>query len=471
MNNSIAMVDDDPDFLHLMGKKLHDIGYQELSLYNDPLMLLNDLEQETQFDLILIDMNMPSMDGLAVMGRVKRLSPDTECIMVTAVNEARVAVNCIHKGAYDYLLKPVPRETLEICLKRALERKRLLDILHLEKTDSLPKLMHPEAFSEIITSSRRVLRVLREAELHAASNVPILITGESGTGKELLAKAIHLVSRRSTQSFTPINMAAISDSLFEAEFFGHTRGAFTGAADSRVGYLEHTHQGTLFMDEISDLPLALQGKLLRVLQDGEFTRLGESRHQRVDIRLIAATNADLDEMIKKRKFRKDLYYRIRGGWLHLPPLRERNGDIPLLARHFLKHFCTGKKEPLVTPEALNLLGAYPYPGNIRELAAIIQAAVNLAQCGPLTAKCLPPQIRNMVTQTAGTTDGLPSMDPKEILPLEAIEKRHIIHAYQATGENKSKTARILGIGLNTLRRKLRAYGVSPKPPTTTSGPK
>lgn len=459
MSPSIAMIDDDPDFLYLMEKKLQDIGYHQLVTYTQPLKLVADLEKEARYDLALIDMNMPHMDGLTLMGHVKTISPDTECIMVTAVNEARVAVECIHRGAYDYLLKPVPRETLEICLKRALERKRLLDILHLEKTDALPQLAQPEAFIDIVTASRKVLRVLREAELHAASEVPILISGESGTGKELLAQAIHRVSRRSKQPFTPINMAALSGSLFEAEFFGHTKGAFTGAESSRVGYLEHTHQGTLFMDEISDLPLELQGKLLRVLQDGEFTRLGSSNSRKVDIRLIAATNADLEEMIARKKFRKDLYYRIRGGWLHLPPLRDRDDDIPLLAQHFLNRFCPQTKRPRITPEALAMLTAYSYPGNIRELAAMIQSAVNLAQCGPLTVNCLPPQVRKMSGRANSSTDCIHMAELSDIVPLHVMEKQHILNAYRATGENKSQTARLLGIGLNTLRRKLKSFKI------------
>ena len=459
MSAHLAVIDDDPDFLLLMEKKLQDLGYHQLNIYDDPLKLLTDLENDVQYDLVLIDMNMPHLDGLSLMGHVKTISPDTECIMVTAVNEARVAVACIHKGAYDYLLKPVPRDTLEICLKRALERKRLLDILHLEKTDALPALDQPEAFKDIVTTSKKVLRVLREAELHAASDVPILITGESGTGKELLARAIHRVSRRAEQSFTPINMAALSGGLFEAEFFGHTKGAFTGAQSSRVGYLEHTHQGTLFLDEISDLPLELQGKLLRVLQDGEFTRLGSSRSKQVDIRLIAATNVDLDAMIKKKKFRKDLYYRIRGGWLHLPPLRERDDDIALLAHHFLNRFCSKTKQSQITTEALILLTTYAYPGNIRELSAIIQAAVNLAQCGPLTVNCLPVQVRKTAFRTASVSNGKAHSGENGIVPLNVVEKQHILNAYKITGENKSQTARRLKIGLNTLRRKLKSYGI------------
>jgi two-component system response regulator AtoC len=268
MNNRIVVVDDDRDFLDMLGRKLSDIGYTNFRLEDDPLILAADLEKGETFDLALIDMTMPELDGLSLLEQVKNTSPGTECIMVTAVNEARVAVCCMQKGAYDYLVKPVANDILALSIQRALERKRLLDILTLSKPGNLPALSNPKAFETIITRNPKVLQVLREAELHAQSDVPLLITGESGTGKELLARAIHGASRRAGRPFTPINMASLSSSLFEAEFFGHTKGAFTGADASRVGYLEHTHQGSLFLDEISDLPLALQGKLLRVLQDG-----------------------------------------------------------------------------------------------------------------------------------------------------------------------------------------------------------
>jgi transcriptional regulator with PAS, ATPase and Fis domain len=215
-----------------------------------------------------------------------------------------------------------------------LKKDDLLEILDLEKSNRLPVLSNPEAFKSITTRSPRILRLLKEAELHAGSDVPILITGESGTGKELLARAIHAVSPRARYPFMPVNMAAISAGLFEAEFFGHTRGAFTGAEKERDGYLKNAHHGTLFLDEIGNLPPAMQVKLLRVLQDGEYTKLGSSASYKVDARVVAATNEDLEQMISDRTFRKDLYYRIRGGWLHLPPLRKRKEDIPLLVDQF-----------------------------------------------------------------------------------------------------------------------------------------
>jgi len=339
MDERILVVDDDWDFLELMKARLRGAGFKQVKIEDDPLKAAALFESEELFDIALIDITMPEMDGLQLLDRVKNYSPRTECIIVTAVNDARVAVQCLRKGAYDYLVKPISEEDLVFSLKRILEKRRLLEILDLEKSNRPPVLSHPEAFKSITTRSPRILRLLKEAELHAGSDVPILITGESGTGKELLARAIHAASPRARYPFMPVNMAAISAGLFEAEFFGHTRGAFTGAEKERDGYLKNAHHGTLFLDEIGNLPPAMQVKLLRVLQDGEYTKLGSSARHKVDVRVVAATNEDLEQMITDKTFRKDLYYRIRGGWLHLPPLRKRKEDIPLLIDQFLKEYC------------------------------------------------------------------------------------------------------------------------------------
>ena len=259
-------------------------------------------KSEEAFDLALIDVGMPELDGQGLLETIKKHSPGTECIMVTAVNDARTAVQCLRQGAYDYLVKPVSEDDLIFAVKRALERKRLLDILHVERSRRPPVFEHPAAFQGFVTRSTPVLRVLKEAELHAASDVPILITGESGTGKELLARAIHLASPRRRHLFLPVNMAALTGELFEAEFFGHTKGAFTGAEKDRPGHLRHCDHGTLFLDEIGNLPLAMQGKLLRVLQDGEFTPVGSSAPQKADVRFVAATNEDIGSDGRQQPF-------------------------------------------------------------------------------------------------------------------------------------------------------------------------
>lgn len=456
MNNSVVVVDDDRDYLDVLGRKLSEIGFRRIRLEESSVKLAEDVKHGMSFDLALIDMTMPELDGMALLETIKSNAPSTECIMVTAINEARIAVECLNKGAYDYLVKPVSTEDLALSIKRTLERKRLMDLLDLDKRDDLPTLENETPFKPIITRSKKVLRILKEAELHAASTVPILITGESGTGKELLARAIHGASARAQHPFTPINMASITDSLFEAEFFGHTKGAFTGAQTERAGYLEYTNKGTLFLDEIGDLPLSLQGKLLRVLQDGEFAKLGANARQKVDLRFIAATNENLEQMIAQKRFRKDLYYRIRGGWLHLPPLRERTDDIFVLTQKFLEKYFDADQDGYIEKNAMDLLLRYPYPGNIRELKSILQSAVNLAQGEPIREAHLPAHITAAVQETRGERAG---DDGPPIKPLADVEKAHILKAYAQTGANKSQTARLLGIGLNTLRRKLARYGV------------
>ncbi|MFH0786721.1 MAG: sigma-54 dependent transcriptional regulator [Pseudomonadota bacterium] len=456
MTGRILIVDDDWDFLELMKARLSGAGFQQVRIEDDPLKAAAMIQAEEVFDIALIDMTMPEMDGFQLLDLIKNNSPRTECIIVTAVNDVRVAVQCLRKGAYDYLVKPVSEEDLVFSLRRTLEKKRLVDILDIEKSKDLPVLSNPEAFKTILTRSPAMMRLLKEAELHAGSDVPILITGESGTGKELLAKAIHTVSSRARYPFMPVNMAAVSPSLFEAEFFGHTRGAFTGAEKERAGYLKHANHGTLFLDEIGNLPLEMQGKLLRVLQDGEYTQMGSSASQKVDVRFVAATNENLESLIAGRKFRKDLYYRIRGGWLHLPPLRERSEDIPLLVDHFLAESGNGKVRCLIKEEALALLRQYDYPGNIRELKSILQSAVNLAQGGPITSSLFPVPLRDIQPVTTPT---LPE-DNEVVIPLPEYEKAYILRVYQKHNQNKSRTSRLLGIGMNTLRRKLRTYGVS-----------
>ena len=456
MGSRIILVDDDRDYMELLADKLRSIGYDNLVLVDSPLEAAKAFDSGELFDLALIDMTMPEMDGMSMLSHIKNASSGTEVIMVTAINEARTAVECLKRGAYDYLVKPVAKDVLALTLPRALERKRLLDILDLEKRQGHPELNNPEPFRPIITRHPGMRRVLKEAELHAASNVSILITGESGTGKELLARAIHNASTRADHPFTPINMSSISPNLFEAEFFGHTKGAFTGADASRTGFLEHTNQGTLFLDEISDLPLELQGKLLRVLQEGEFSKVGSSQRLRVDLRFIAATNEDLDRMMARKAFRKDLFYRIRGGWLHLPPLRARPDDIPLLINAFLDKYDEYRNKPRVAPDALERLMDYHWPGNIRELKSLIQSAVNLSQGRRIEIQHLPEHLRHLRTLPQKAEPPLPATQP--IISLEEVEKAHILNAYNQMNRNKSKTAKALGIGLNTLRRKLALYG-------------
>ena len=453
MGNQILIIDDDPDFLDSIRSYLIDAGYMDVRTESDPAKAATYFEQGQTCDIALIDLIMPNMDGMELLEIIKNHSPSTECIMITAVNDATVAVGCLRKGAYDYLTKPVCKEELLLKIGNTEEIKRLKDILDLKNTGEPPELICVKAFERIITRSPRIQAILKEAELHAASNVPVLITGESGTGKELLAQAIHLASHRANFPFIPINMASSSNGLFDDDFFGHVRGAFTGAEKNHAGYLERANHGTLFLDEIGILPIDLQGKLLRVLQEGEFAKLGSSSGRKVDVRFISATNENLEALLKRGKFRKDLYYRLKGAQLHLPPLRERPGDIELLINRYMDDLLGTFKECRIEDRAVSLLAAYDYPGNIRELRSILHAAANLAQGRSIAPWHLPHQVRTRKPASFSATE----LNCRTPALLSENEKAHILDIYRQTDENKSRTARILCISINTLRRKLESY--------------
>jgi len=449
MDYNIIVIDDELDFLESIRRGLIFSGYKNVHIENDAQQAAVLFEKGKPFDLALIDISMPNLNGIELLDIIKQASPATECIMVTAIDEARSAVKCLKKDAYDYLIKPLSKEDLLLAVHRALERKRLVEILDLNKPMTLPKIKNKHAFKPIITQSSNMFKILREAELHSPSNIPILITGETGTGKELLARTIHTVSTREKNIFTPINMEALNPQMFEAEFFGHTKGAFTGAEKDRCGYLEASHRGTVFLDEIGTLSLDLQGKLLRFLQEGEFIKIGSFKPKKVDVRIISATNAEVERLVNQKKFRRDLFFRLKGGWLHLPPLRERKDDIPLLIDHFLSEM-TGPDRIEIDGDVLSALLEYDYPGNIRELRLIILSAVNLSQGKSISLRHIPDKIRQNAkafTKT-GAWEGGP------LLTLKQMEREYILKVYEQLGQNKSRTARVLGIALNTLRSKL-----------------
>lgn len=457
MLSHILLVDDEQDFLESLERGLLISGFRNIRAENDPRKAALLLQQGEPVDIALIDITMPGMSGIELLDIIRSSSPTTECIMVTAVDKASLAVSCMKKGAFDYLLKPLDMEELLVVILKALERKNLLEIHRMSKQKGIPDLANPEAFASIVTQSEKMLRIMREAELHAVSKVPILITGETGTGKELLAQAIHKASSRANHTFTAINMSALTASLFEAEFYGHTKGAFTGAAQDRKGYLETTSGGTLFLDEIGSLPLELQGKLLRVLQEGEYFKLGTSRPQGADIRFIAATNVELDTLQDQGLFRKDLFYRLCGAWLDLPPLRERKGDLVILVEYFLRENGSGHSRRDIEESTWNLLKAYPFPGNVRELKSIVQHASNLAKGKSISVHHLPAYV---TAAASAKHPAAPLSASDTIVPLAIMEKNHILNAYRHTSRNKLQTARLLDIGANTLRRKLQSYNIS-----------
>jgi DNA-binding NtrC family response regulator len=446
----ILIVDDEAFFLKIMQENLLSLGYENLTPISDPAAVQAALQSHI-YDAAFLDINMPGMDGLQLLEQVKQSSPQTECIMVTSNEEIPSVIKAIKLGAYDYLVKPVSADQLERALDRALERKRMMEIHFLRQEKSFNEALdQPEAFTEIVTSDQTMLRLLHEAELHARSDIPVLISGETGTGKELMARSLHKASRRSKGPFVAVNMLSLSASLFESEFFGHAKGAFTGAVGEKKGYLGEAAQGTLFLDEIGDLPMDIQGKLLRILQEGEYTPVGKTTPLRADVRFVAATNQDLDALVAEGRFRKDLYYRLRFAQLHLPPLRQRLDDVRILAGRFLEK--SSRPQAKLTSAAESSLIGHDWPGNVRELKGVIEAAANLAEKGEIKHDYLnlpPSELIAPVTQSGD----------QALEPLAEVERRHILMVYKAMNDNKTQAAHQLGISLATLQRKLKAYQV------------
>jgi two-component system response regulator AtoC len=452
MKTAVLVVDDETAFLDSVVRMLRLEGYEDVTPISNPTEVEGLLE-ERSFDAAFLDITMPEMDGLDVLKIIKERSPETECVMVTANESIPLVIKAVKTGAYDYLVKPITPEQLTHALDRALEHKRLIESLLLRSSRAVKKALdNPDAFREIVTGDKSTLRLLHEAELHAASDIPILVTGETGVGKELMARAIHLASRRVDGPFVPVNMLSLSPTLFESEFFGHVKGAFTGADKDKVGYLGKAAGGTLFLDEIGDLSLEIQGKLLRILQEGEFSPVGDTKSIRSDVRFVAATNQDLEKQVQQRKFRKDLFYRLQFAHLHLSPLRDRGDDITLLAEHFLPESTGGAAS--IADDSWETLQSHGWPGNVRELKGVLEAAANLAHGDDIKPEHLKLPKAKARAKAVGkqTTVG-------ELEPLKDVERRHIVSVYEAVGNNKSQAARVLSIGLQTLHRKLKSYGV------------
>ncbi len=448
---SILIIDDEQTFLHSVVRMLRMKGYANLTPVSDPTEIPKLLQSKT-FDAVLLDITMPGMDGLELLRIIKEHSPQTECIMVTANENIPSVIKAVKLGAYDYLVKPITPDQLTYSLERALEHKQMIYMLmRQQETAFSASLDNPEAFAEVITCDERMLRLLRETELHAQTDIPVLIVGATGTGKELLAQAIHKASRRVSGPFVAVNMLSLSATLFESEFFGHVKGAFTGAVQTKTGYLGQAQKGTLFLDEIGDLPMDIQGKLLRILQEGEYMPVGKTQPKKADVRFIAATNQDLETLVEEGKFRRDLYYRLRFAFIRLPSLRERKDDIRLLAADFLN--TSPRPDVTLSEEAEAMLVCHDWPGNVRELKGVLEAASNLAESSVI----LPAHL-NLPANTASITLPEVTAAGSKIEPLAEVERRHILAVYQALN-NKTQAARKLGISLATLQRKLKAYRV------------
>jgi len=401
-------------------------------------------------DLILTDFRMPGWSGLVVLRKMKELNPDIEVVVMTAFGRVEDAVEIMKAGAYDYLSKPIDLDELENLIKRVQEKRHLVA----ENRQLREQLRERFKFEAIISQSGEMEDVLNIAGRVAKSKASVLIRGESGTGKELIATAIHHASPRQDKPLVVVNVAALSENLIESELFGHEKGAFTGATQQRIGRFEQAHGGTLFIDEVGDIPPPVQVKLLRAIQFGEIERVGTQKPQRVDVRIIAATHRDLEEMMNEHKFRDDLYYRLNVVSIKVPALRHRKTDIPVLAEYFIKKYGEENQKSIsgITREALDQLMKYDFPGNVRELENMIERAVVLSRTEYITLPDLP-----MQTQTV-SEKGI--LDPHQMTggfeeKVRAFERELISTALTESGGNKSAAARQLGISERHLRSRLK----------------
>jgi DNA-binding NtrC family response regulator len=413
--------------------------------------------QTEPVDLVLSDVRMPEMDGLTLMKRAQSAEPPPVFVLLTAYGTIDAAVEATKAGAYDYLTKPVDLDRLETVLQRALASRKM----EVENRRLREQLDQRFGLESIIGQSPQIRELQETIRQVAPSRATVLIEGESGTGKELVARALHQLSPRSRGPFIAVHCAALSPTLLESELFGHERGAFTGAVARHTGRFEAADGGTLFLDEIGEIAAGVQVKILRALEEHRFERVGGSDTVEVDVRLIAATNRNLPQMVAEGRFREDLYYRLNVVTIVLPPLRERAEDIPLLVAHFLQEFSAEneKPTPVLSPEAMDMMLTYPWPGNVRELRNAIERMVVLAKGDRLTVRDLPPALREHAQSRTGgakatAEDGRPSA-----FSLEETERRMILRALEAVQGNRARAAEQLGISRRTLHRKLNEYGL------------
>jgi len=406
------------------------------------------------FDMVLTDYRMPGMDGIQLLREVRRLTPEAVVVIMTAYGTVGTAVAAMKEGVYDYLTKPIDLDELLLLIERV-EREISLGRENRELREQLREKFKVDF---IISASRQMEEALNLVRRVASSPATVLILGESGTGKELIARAIHYSSPRADRPFIKVSCAALPENLLESELFGHEKGAFTGAVARRIGRFEQANKGSIFLDEIGDLSPSLQMKLLRVLQEKEFERLGSNQTIKTDVRVIAATNQNLEEAIKRGTFREDLYYRLNVVTISLPPLRERREDIPVLMEHFLKKYSRENKRDVsaISKEAKELLMRYDYPGNVRELENIIERAVVLCRGDTLTTQDLPLNLRESKTEVA-----LEEARKRRDLPetLEGIERQLITQALERSGGVQTRAAEELGISERVLRYKMKKYKI------------
>jgi len=444
----VLVVDDEINLLKTLSDVLNRNGYEVAVAKDGPSAL--GLIEKNRFDIALLDIRMPQMDGVELLERIKARYPDVEVIIMTAYGTIETAIKSIKLGAYAYILKPLDIDDVLVNLKKITQMKTLAG----EARFLQDQLLQEHSYEHIIGRSKQIQGVIETIKKVAPSDSTVLIIGPSGAGKEMVADAVHYSSKRCSRPYLKINCAAFPETLLESELFGYEKGAFTGADKQKKGKFEVADGGTLFLDEIGDMPLPMQAKLLRVLEKGEFERLGGNEVIKVDVRFVAATNQNLTRMLQERRFRSDLFYRLNTVIISLPPLAERSEDIPLLVDHFLAKFSRemSRKQPDLSPEAVKLILSYPWPGNIRELANAIERAVIFCEKGVIKPHDLPLAIHHGPSE-------LPHESLPEDLRLDAVESRHISEVLRLTGGNKNEAARRLGIHRETLYKKIKKFNL------------
>ena len=442
----ILVVDDEAIIRESLRDWLSDAGHQVLTAENGPQAL--EIVEKDKPGIAVVDLVMPGMDGIELLKKAREVSPSIEVIIITAYASIPTAIAAIREGAYDYIEKPFSPEKVELLIKKLVEHQRLIE----ENISLHQKLEKRYRFENIIAKSAKMQQIIELIKVVAKSNATVLTTGESGTGKELVARAVHSQSYRKDKPFVPVSCAALPESLLESELFGHEKGAFTGAHAQRKGKFEFANRGTLFLDEIGEMSANIQVHLLRVLEEKAFTRVGGNELIKVDVRIISATNKDIEKAVASGQFREDLYYRLNVVTIELPPLRERKEDIPLLAQHFLKEFALENQKEIsgFSPEVTDFLLKYQWPGNVRELENTIERSVILAQNSYI-------EIADLLQKNS------PLVSSALIgRSLREVERSHILNILSETGGNYSEAARILAISRATLYNKAKVYDLGVK---------
>lgn len=451
IKEKILIIDDEPDIGWLFSKILGEEGYQVSTALSGQEGI--SIIKKEQPDLVFLDIRLPGIDGIETLKEIRKFNTELLVIILTAYETVKTAVDAMKLGAYDYLSKPVDNERIKIIIKNALKTRNLTrEVIHLRQ-----RMMEKYDFNAIIGDSPQMQKVLDMIKTVAAHEITVLLQGRSGTGKELVARAIHYESKRAEKPFVVIDCSILPETLVESEIFGYEKGAFTGAYERKKGKFELANQGTVFLDEIGNLTTPVQIKLLRVLQEREIERLGGKKPIKVDVRLIAATNTNLERAIKHGRFREDLFYRLNVFLIQLPPLREREGDVLLLAGYFLKHFDQEfkKKKTRISPEAMELLAGYHWPGNVRELRNVIESAVLLSD-GVIFPQHLSVKIQSVRGESVKMEGSLKEVTRQA---RQRAEKKLIFKVLKDVNWNRSKASKILKVDYKTLYNKMKEYNI------------